>query len=1066
VSANAPLLEPRQADELLRELLTRAGGYVPGWLPAEGSPGRALLRIYARYLETLAERVNRAPEKSRLAFFDMLGISLMPTQAAVAPVVFRPISQLGDGRVPARTQVAASIPGREEPLVFETRGAIALAAARLVEVASFWPGKDAWSSHAVEALGGQPFRLFTKLQPVPHELYLAHDTHLALAGQAIVEVQFELARAGSEPVDLDWQYWDGELWRSFKQFAAPAKAATRDSLDGTDGLTRNGTVRLAADCAKTARTRVNGLSAFWVRARATEPLPPTPGRSLPVVDRITLRTVVESDGLQPDGAFVDGLKLDLSKSFYPFGQQPQPGTAFYLANEDAFAKPGAEVTLSAQVAATPLDNAGSGTKAAAPTLAAEYWNGGAWANLGPASSELNAFLGGTALTFTVPADLEPTRVNGQDGLWVRVRIVSGGFYRTNTISWSVFVDDEEVVNTIVVSETVPPALQDFGLAYRYESPQDGPRACMAYNDFQWLDRSQEAFWRGGTFEPFLVTEDRTPAVYFGFDRPLPADLISLYFDIEEQVGERAPVLRWEAFDGRDWLSVAVGDETANLARPGMVSATWPGERARASGEAVQAEGALVQLASAQQAAAFRAGDLLYIGEAEKGELVTVERVSGDSLTLKAPVGKPYQRVPIAVAMLPRFGSPRAWLRARLQADGEPARSVVAGVFFNAAWAEQVRTYEQEVVGSSNGEPNQVAFFRQTPVLPGELLEVRELSGPRAAVELPILLDELLARGLGRDAVRTVSDPRTGSITEVWVRWEWRPNLFFSGPDDRHYVVERSRGRVIFGDGVHGRIPAVGADNIRTPRYRSGGGVVGNVPAGALSQLLSGVPAAGVSNPRAAEGGADGESVEAVATRAPLFTLHRSQALSLEDYEGLAREASPAVAVARALPLTHPSGRPAPGWVKVIVQPHSQDPRPQPSFGLRRQVESYLLARIPAAMGGQISVVGPDYLPIGVEAHVVPADPQQAGPVHDAVAEALAGFLHPATGGPEATGWPFGRDVHLSDVAAVVEAVPGVDYVRTLNLLLDNTPQGEVVAVPPDRMVVAGPIRVMLWGGEE
>jgi hypothetical protein len=371
---------------------------------------------------------------------------------------------------------------------------------------------------------------------------------------------------------------------------------------------------------------VNGLAALWVRARSTEPLPPTPGRSLPVVDRISLRTVVENDGLQPDAAFVDGLKLDLSKSFYPFGQAPQPGTALYLANEEAFAKPGAEVTLSAQVAATPLDSAGSGTKAAAPTLAAEYWNGGAWADLGLASSDLNAFLAGTALTFTVPADLEPTRLNGQDGRWVRVRIVSGGFYRTNTITWSVVVDDAEVANTIVVSETVPPALRDFDLAYRYESPQDGPQACMTYNDFQWLDRSQEAFWRGGTFEPFMLTEDRTPAVYFGFDRPLPVDLLGLYFDIEEQPGERAPVLRWEAFDGRDWLSVAVGDETANLARPGMVSATWPGERPRASGEAVQTDGARVQLASAQQAAAFRPGDRLYIGETDKGELVTVEAV--------------------------------------------------------------------------------------------------------------------------------------------------------------------------------------------------------------------------------------------------------------------------------------------------------------------------------------------------------------------------------------------------------------------------------------------------------
>ena len=274
-----------------------------------------------------------------------------------------------------------------------------------------------------------------------------------------------------------------------------------------------------------------------------------------------------------------------------------------------------------------------------------------------------------------------------------------------------------------------------------------------------------------------------------------------------------------------------------------------------------------------------------------------------------------------------------------------------------------------------------------------------------------------------------------------MRWESRPNLFFSGPDDRHYVIERSRGRLLFGDNVQGRIPPPGADNIRTARYTSGGGAIGNVPAGALTQLLSGVPAEGVSNPRAAEGGADGENIEGAGTRAPHVIRHRMQAISLSDYEDLAHEASPAVAVARALPATHPTGRPAAGWVRVVIQPHSQDPQPQPSFGLRRQVERYLQARTPAATALQVSVTGPDYQPVGVEASIVPIDPSAAGIVRDAVIAALMAFLHPVTGGPEGRGWPFGRAVYLSDVAAVVEAVPGLDHVETLQLLLGGTPRG-------------------------
>jgi len=165
-------------------------------------------------------------------------------------------------------------------------------------------------------------------------------------------------------------------------------------------------------------------------------------------------------------------------------------------------------------------------------------------------------------------------------------------------------------------------------------------------------------------------------------------------------------------------------------------------------------------------------------------------------------------------------------------------------------------------------------------------------------------------------------------------------------------------------------------------------------------------------------------------------------------------------VARALPATHPSGRPAPGWVTVIILPHSQDPRPEPSSELRRQVKQYLQARAAASVA-DIAVVGPRYLAVGAAAVVAPVDPSEAGPVGVAVREALEAFFHPLTGGPDGAGWPFGRDVYLSDVAATLERVPGVDYVHQLELLLDGITQGEVVEVPPDRIVVAGPVKIRL-----
>ena len=94
--------------------------------------------------------------------------------------------------------------------------------------------------------------------------------------------------------------------------------------------------------------------------------------------------------------------------------------------------------------------------------------------------------------------------------------------------------------------------------------------------------------------------------------------------------------------------------------------------------------------------------------------------------------------------------------------------------------------------------------------------------------------------------------------------------------------------------------------------------------------------------------------------------HRAQAVTLADYEALAGQASSAVAVAHALEGVGPDGGAAPGWVTVVVVPHSGagDPAPRPTPDLCDTVLSYLLARMPAAADGRVSVTAPRYVPVG------------------------------------------------------------------------------------------------------
>ena len=120
---------------------------------------------------------------------------------------------------------------------------------------------------------------------------------------------------------------------------------------------------------------------------------PDPSQLLPEIEQIELSTVLEhpistdsgpeiKDGFLPDTAIVDGIEVDLSKPFYPFGQQPKPGSAFFFTAGELFAKPGARVDLRFIRTVTPQDvPMPDGGEQLEPETAWEYWNGTRWSAL-------------------------------------------------------------------------------------------------------------------------------------------------------------------------------------------------------------------------------------------------------------------------------------------------------------------------------------------------------------------------------------------------------------------------------------------------------------------------------------------------------------------------------------------------------------------------------------------------------------------------------------------------------------------------------------------------------------
>lgn len=1054
----APRLDARTASDIARDVLVRRWGYVPEWLGTFTEPDpdalprtadAALVWILARFAETILRRLDQAPEKNKLAFLASLGIELIPPQPSRAPVVFTMAANGADLSLPAGTRLMAPPPPESsDQVAFETERAAGLNGARLTEVVSLWPGRDQYIDHSAAAAGkdARPFRPFdlADLRDTPHHLYLSHERLLKLAGQAIVEVEFELVRGSDEPLDINWEYWDGKVWRGFS--SARPMCGEDERLDGTRGLTHSGVVRVETACAETATNTIAGIESFWIRGRLQERLLPGSPSYPPEVSGIRLSTRVErtltfpaggsgsvSGGLLPDSALADGLTLDVSEPFYPFGQQAGPGSTFYFAADEAFGRVGAEVTVAIESTATPTDSlrvtapasgSGDATSVGTPlehTVSWEFWDGLEWRALAVSATVADStngndtpadFTGSGTIAFTVPSAIRSTEVEGEEAYWIRVRVLSGGFGFTQQVTWQDTSSGTNRSNTFTYVIPQPPALSQIRIGYTWQDGPYDPEGVIAYNDFRYENRTEDARWEGASFTPYRALSDIPPALYLGFDSRLPVDRLNFFFDIEEDPGELSrPELVWEYWKGSAWSRLSTEDGTNRLAAAGMVSLIGPADsRAYA-----------------------------------------------------------------------RFGEPRHWIRARLKEDGPPRSPTIRRVYNNAVWAVQRETVVNDPLGTSDGSGDQVFVFPRVPVLAGEQVEVRELRGPRAAVEWRIVASELFGADdrRVRDVEERVSAESPGLeveegplrlrldrerlVTEVWVTWSGQPHLYDSGPGDRVYVLERARGRLKFGDGRRGRVPPEGAI-IQARRYRTGGGRRGNVAADSITQAAAGIGGAeAITNPLAAQGGADVESPARVGTRGPRTVRHRGRAISASDLETMAREASATVAVARVIPTRDPSGRKRPGWVTVLIIPESGELRPWPSYQLRRQVQESIANRAAGdiAAAQRVHVTGPVYQPVDVRAEIVAERPEQAGTVEARAREAIETFLHPLRGGPDRTGWDPGLDVYLSDLAAVLERVDGVDHVRELSLLSEGIARGERLRIPEGRFVTAGSLEIIM-----
>jgi predicted phage baseplate assembly protein len=402
-----------------------------------------------------------------------------------------------------------------------------------------------------------------------------------------------------------------------------------------------------------------------------------------------------------------------------------------------------------------------------------------------------------------------------------------------------------------------------------------------------------------------------------------------------------------------------------------------------------------------------------------------------------------------------LGNQRAgWLRCRVipAEEDQPAytasprvRGLEASTIGGAVAAVHAETIRGEELGVSEGVAGQRFLLRRRPVV-ADVDRVLQVGGERG-----------------------------------WEEWTEVDTFAGSGPDARVFSIDAVSGEVVLGPAVreadgsirhYGAVPERGSI-LRLSHYRTGGGRRGNVARGTLRVLRTTIPyVASVENAAGARGGVDAETVENARVRGPLALRTGDRAVTLEDYERLARAAAPETARVRCVSA---DGGAAAGAVRLLVVPavapdatgRIRFDQLVPSDDSVERISRYLDER--RVVGARVVVEPPVYQGITVVARLRRRLRFDATALKNAALDALYRHFSPLEGGSDGDGWPFGRPVLLAEVYSVLQGVRGVELVEDARLFAADPTTGERgkqvdrIDVEPNALVFSYDHRVLVEG---
>ncbi|UJF34080.1 baseplate J/gp47 family protein [Paenibacillus hexagrammi] len=1018
-----PQIDPRDIPDLISQMKEMAPYYTPEWrfTPENPDPGSALFQMFADMFYENIKRLNRVPTKNLIAFLNMFDMTLLPARPASAYVTFA----LNEGTrepvwISAGTQVAAS--GDAGSILYETARSVLLtpAALQAVYVTSRRQDKilriqDGFlaASRQGQAAPTALFRLQQGDNLQAHALFLEHSSLFLVRSTCRIEIEFRNSRQ---------RYDEAEICR---QLADPALTewlyASEDGWKLFDKVEYKGVSVILTKAAEgeLAQQEVNGTAGRWIQCRlkSVQEAGRTLADSRLSMDKLSMKTdyvdLHETGGIQPEQMFYNDIEADPA-GFYPFGDQFALYGSFYISSSEVFSKKDSDVSLSFDLKAVP--------NRFQPEAAEQI----DWKLI----MKKSQFDKAPVMHVTV---LQVVWEYWNGSSWVRLEVNKDAeklFYYPQEehvrkeVHFRCPIDVETTYVNGHENYWIRARILQLENAYVaqaiYLSPWiEGTKLTYSYDNRMYPARRCLAF----NNTEFVDRTRHSRQLEGGFEpfQPLQGEHPSLHLAFQT-----APV--------KGPVSLYVSVKQKRMAEQDIPLLEWeylregqlPGDSPYwAALKVIDGTRSLTQ-----------SGTLQFVGPSD-----------------------------FAYSML--FGTAGCFIRAVNRDDKyddveeRTPIPVIHGLYMNTVQVIQQETIVGEVPEPKGIEETEYQLSRNGIV--SEEVWVDETG---------CIKDELIAEyeQAGEPQLDLIRDSE-GNVQRLWVKWSQVSQLADSGSSERHYTIDRTFGRIRFGNGVHGMKPPKGGIDQVKVTYQVTSGQVGNVGARQINQMQDSIAFVGeVYNPEPAAGGCQAEKLDSALQRGPEMIKHRGRAVTAEDYEWLAREAYPNIAKVRCIPNHNAYMAREVGAMTLVILPKEGQQGSAAFPELKKQVEAYLMERAPSliAFPDQIQVIEPVYMEISVTA-VVAIEGMDAVVVTELQAlEKLDKFLDPLTGNFDGKGWSIGQQIHSSVFYALLKSIRAINHVEKLFMTVFQIEDGErkeldVNRLPalPHGIVVSGKHKVVV-----